>query len=848
MTLLAEHLQEMQSDFAAWMSKVWMPWSERERPVRKSIGLYNALFRIYSAIHAAEGVPPEVIWGFGIGIWNTQGQSVEMPLVEQEVEIEVVLGGDIVVTPRDRSLDLNLKPYLQLEIAGSARLQAKLSELLSTVRQGEASVSPGEFSALDPILETAAAELDSGGRYLKPRESSGNKELAEERLKVLGRWAIYVRPRSSAARVQDIESLALAVEEAGKPPAALKGFVAPEPDKATTANPFGLDTVALGAAGTPNASAEYVRQEPGMRSDGQALVQEAQAAEAYFFPLPFNKEQARIIDMLEGRGTGKQEVVVSVTGPPGTGKSHTIANLISHAMARGKRVLVTARTAEAISVVRDKLPKRLRSLVIASTGTDRESTELLKAAVSELSDEVVSLDVEMAERERNDLEAKILDCDRVAWEADERLAEIARANLERIRVGDVSMTPMELAPLVATGRAVHGWFVDRPKAPPNAGLEPTLERLRKALPELAPDMALIGVQVPDAAEVPGARELIEAHGEEAARAARPVLDPSAYPPMVVDSAMDLARARDLLSRLRAALREISALDVDALTLFRASCQLDRRDYMERAQHLLGMLVLDPAFDQVEYGRIVPLADLIGAAERGASGQKPAPGLFNRALKMAVAEVRVAGTAPKDTGEWKLALGAMRLEAEGPKIKETLEGLPKGTDWVRDAAWGWEWSRSLRYLKSRLDEVLELSARFRGFATEAKAFFPVGMDLEPVTRARPRNWHRQLTPTHPKEHRRPTQRRSCASLEAAVRTSYSSDSKHLVKLSGWAKPIHRIWCGNGLRSPLSSSVCWSSSWSAAGSGVGLGFACESGGAELDAAHQNRSGRGGYTYPG
>ena len=53
-------------------------------------------------------------------------------------------------------------------------------------------------------------------------------------------------------------------------------------------------------------------------------------------------------------------------------------------MAKGQRVLVTARTAEAISVVRDKLPKNLQNLVIASTGTDRDSIEALKTAVTQL--------------------------------------------------------------------------------------------------------------------------------------------------------------------------------------------------------------------------------------------------------------------------------------------------------------------------------------------------------------------------------------------------------------------------------------------------------------------------------
>ena len=56
------------------------------------------------------------------------------------------------------------------------------------------------------------------------------------------------------------------------------------------------------------------------------------------FPLPTNDEQRNILCRLDGRPG------VLVQGPPGTGKSHTIANLISHFLAHGKRILVTSQT------------------------------------------------------------------------------------------------------------------------------------------------------------------------------------------------------------------------------------------------------------------------------------------------------------------------------------------------------------------------------------------------------------------------------------------------------------------------------------------------------------------------
>src|SRR6185437_13191100 len=85
----------------------------------------------------------------------------------------------------------------------------------------------------------------------------------------------------------------------------------------------------------------------------------ATEAQDLFFPKPFNDEQARIVQMLEIRDG------VVVQGPPGTGKTHTIANIICHWLANGKRVLVTSMREPALAVLREQLPAELRPLVLA---------------------------------------------------------------------------------------------------------------------------------------------------------------------------------------------------------------------------------------------------------------------------------------------------------------------------------------------------------------------------------------------------------------------------------------------------------------------------------------------------
>lgn len=98
------------------------------------------------------------------------------------------------------------------------------------------------------------------------------------------------------------------------------------------------------------------------------------------FPLPSNPEQRQIIERL------RHDNGVVVQGPPGTGKSHTIANLIAALLARGQRVLVTSQKAQALRVLRDKLPPELQQLCVSMTDLKRGGSTELNESVNALSD------------------------------------------------------------------------------------------------------------------------------------------------------------------------------------------------------------------------------------------------------------------------------------------------------------------------------------------------------------------------------------------------------------------------------------------------------------------------------
>ena len=101
-------------------------------------------------------------------------------------------------------------------------------------------------------------------------------------------------------------------------------------------------------------------------------------------------------------------------GPPGTGKTHTIANLMSALLAQGQRVLVTSQKAQALRVLRDKLPAEVAKLCVSVTDLDRGGSAELEGSVKAMSNRYANFDAaahadEMArsEQRRAELTARV---------------------------------------------------------------------------------------------------------------------------------------------------------------------------------------------------------------------------------------------------------------------------------------------------------------------------------------------------------------------------------------------------------------------------------------------------------
>jgi len=726
--LHSSNLPEMRIEFEHWLNKIWHSWATEEKPRRQSIKLYDSLFQIYASTHASASLPPEIIWGFGVARIIRDGRTIDMPVVEQEVEISVESGGDIVLVQRDRPLTLNLKPFLEVEFTNSARLQNSTGKLLSIIESGDVDVTPSDFDILSPIIESVANELDAKGQILEIGDTENFPGKISDDLKITKSWAIFCRARSSAARISDIENLNRSIDGLSDPPTCLKGYVAPEPDEMGSTDDFDLDVATLQSGPVYSAGTEV-----GMSFDEpkytSAQNSSAQNDYTYFFPLPFNEDQASIIDALEGRHADPA-AVVSVTGPPGTGKSHTIANILAHSMAKGQRVLVTARTAEAISVVRDKLPANLRNLVIASTGTDRDSIEALKTAVTQLAEDVVTLNTANAKEERTRIEADIVQCDTDIRKIDLKLSEIARANLEQLEFNDEAFTPMELMSFLQQSASEFSWFEDKPNSLPDNQTIEVVNKLKEFLPDLAPDFDLLKIDLPNLENIPTVEALLTAHTQELDVKSQKIFLPNDFPPMAMDSAATIQKAANLLVLSEKTRKKIQSLSPGSQILFEGSFSIpDAPRIFDKVIKFVRDLHISERQFEVTFPKHEPLTALQAAAVRGCAGQNPAPGLFNRTLKRAVKEITISGNTPATLDDWECIRRTIDIELIDKNINALISELPQGKIFLGRGPRGWDMAKLLYSLYCDLQTVVELHKELSLISTEARKLFPVGLNIK-----------------------------------------------------------------------------------------------------------------------
>lgn len=644
-----EHKKSVDDQLKAYIANVWRPWAAEEKRRRLSISLYAKLFTLKQQLEGGiVDAQLELVWGAGMAIWNMAGAQVTYPLITKLVELslnEATMA--IEVRPRDIDPRVEFDIYSAADNPGVPDLERAAKEFFA---KATTTFSPFDRGTFEPLLRSAATHLDPKGIYWPAQSTAEDRTLPKptEELRVTDTWVLFARPRSASLFIQDLERFKKKLENknvVAKLPKAVEALVT---DPATTNEDIPLPPF----------------RGVSMVCGSGASVFGGQTPQDLFFPMPFNDEQVRIVQLMECSDG------VVVQGPPGTGKTHTIANVICHYLALGKRVLVTSMKDPALAVLQEKLPEEIRPLAISLLTSEQEGMKQFEYAVTKIASEVQRLDRISLSREISQIEGTIDAFHGKLAKIDSQIGEWAVKNLSRIDLDGELLEPQEAAELIAINALEFSWFDDpisvEPKFRPNF-TDADIVRLREARRDLAKDLDYLHCKLPIVAAFPESRELLRAHQDLARLVELQAQVDSGEVSLLADASKETFEAAQRLSTQISNLKLLCQAIQNAGASWTTAMQVRLRKGSKDG--ILGLLEslgkeIEAAVDERKQFLSKPVTapididlntELVEGIQNLAHGKRPfgLVGVFGKgAEKKALENIRIVNSIPNGVNDWQ----------------------------------------------------------------------------------------------------------------------------------------------------------------------------------------------------
>ncbi len=399
------------ADFEAWVAQR-EEWAVTELAARKALGFFELFYEIHSAIER-DGELLELVAADGRLNWRAMSSiegsvPIDHPVLLKRVELRFdASAAEFSIHETDRPTELYSALFVDLQNTAAASLRNRTAELEN------AALHPWGADDTDMYLKTLVQTLSpTSGRLFKERVTDEPSDAPR-----MWRDPMLILRKRVGGIVNAVDAIIDDIDQR-------KAF-APAMVQITGAS------VEETSAPAPAAAIE---------DDDVLLGKEA------------NQEQIQIIKRLSHSGS------VLVQGPPGTGKTHTIANLIGHQLAQGKSILVTAQTAKALRVLRDKVPEVLRPLCVAVLGSDQDARRQLETSIGSITERLTtetsaslqSRATRLSERRRALLtELKVVQRD---------LREALENEYREITVDERRFSPSDAARYVKAHGSQHAWI------------------------------------------------------------------------------------------------------------------------------------------------------------------------------------------------------------------------------------------------------------------------------------------------------------------------------------------------------------------------------------------------------
>ena len=337
---------ELQQLYNDWIANKWTKWKEKNNDYFISNQAFDKFYALRSFLKT-ESDSFDLLWGHDVVAWKKNGADIYHPTFFTPINLEFDSERNFITIRKDETSKTFFDVSFVREALDENSTNLPDIDELSERINGAKDLDVWDFELLNSYLKKLV-------HYISP---DGDSKYSNRNEKT----TIGVHP--VAFNYHHIFLL----KKTGKSWADYSKKIQEDIEKNNTLTPFLDDLVGDGASVASSKDNTFNADNNDVSLENTEL----------FFPLPYNEEQKRISKQID------HSYGSVVQGPPGTGKTHTIANLISRFLAQGKTVLVTSQTGQALSVLKNKIPKEIRPLVVSQVESDSKSNNL-QSSVSDI--------------------------------------------------------------------------------------------------------------------------------------------------------------------------------------------------------------------------------------------------------------------------------------------------------------------------------------------------------------------------------------------------------------------------------------------------------------------------------
>ncbi|MFV2055646.1 MAG: AAA domain-containing protein [Thiohalomonadales bacterium] len=729
-TLKLAGLPETKANIEHYINHIWYPWANSEKPKRQTIKVYDAFFSLQQTLESqGDEQPLELVWGVGVTRWQVADKEIDYPLIEKLIEIELDnRSGAILIRPRSSERSLAIGPYFALDNPGVEALvrfeKRHFSELIEDLE-----FSPFVLESYEPLLRQAATQLHESGIYwpdINPQSQDRRPPTISDQLQVSDCSIIFARPRGATPFIQDIERFQQLLDDFNEDDL-------PLPTRRLVEELSNKKTI-LG------------------RQHEEPIDVDVTAQQELYFPKPYNDAQVQIIDRLENN------YGVVVQGPPGTGKTHTIANIISHYLSTGRRVLVTSSGESALTALREQIPVAVRELTISLLTNERQGLKQLESAVQLLATIASQTDLQALQSDTLDFTQQVQQLRQQIQDTDAKIRESGLKQLQGIAPSllesATDMTAMSLAEKLMHERPLHSWFPDTLGSDDNfvAQFENAdIKTLRNCRKSIGAHLAYIDVELPPLSELPNANQMAAIHSDLVMVEKLSSLAKTDNLPAVdgeLENVMDRANAS--LATLTEFLEKVDLLKQnrwlytifqhwankglghEGLSLLEAMLPLLTQQTEKRSLFIKNPIYIpDPGTKRKDLDHAIEnLAD----GER-AFGLLAVSSLFGKGdVKAILAQIEINGDAPTSARQWQLVEDYLQFQDEARRFIVKWNSIGEEYDLPELHFEFGSSMKSLKDMQTLIEEAKTLALdQWKTIATELSELIPYDLRISQVAK-------------------------------------------------------------------------------------------------------------------